>query len=145
MGSVGLIGPGLDIRADGNYVVAPPSVHANGKSYSFDDPHAATERAPSWLLASVKKSTDKEPWRMTSNWKRSTAETAGYEAQLGEEVIREGQRNKRLFEMGVAFVGSTVRPMTRLGGLLLLYNKYKTEPPLSDVEVTRDREAGGAI
>lgn len=31
------IQPGIDIRADGGYVVAPPSIHANGTTYSWID------------------------------------------------------------------------------------------------------------
>jgi hypothetical protein len=47
--SAGKIGPGLDVRADGGYVVAPPSVHSSGHCYAFHgDPwHAA---APQWLI-----------------------------------------------------------------------------------------------
>jgi P4 family phage/plasmid primase-like protien len=44
-------GKGLDIRADGGYVIAPPSVHPNGKRYEWD-PDSAEEfaTAPVWLL-----------------------------------------------------------------------------------------------
>lgn len=33
--SAGRIGPGLDIRANGGYVVAPPSIHPNGTAYKW--------------------------------------------------------------------------------------------------------------
>ena len=31
----GRIGPGLDVRGDGGYIVAPPSIHPSGRQYSF--------------------------------------------------------------------------------------------------------------
>ena len=42
---------GLDIRADGGYVVTPPSIHPNGERYAWD-PESPDEfaLAPEWLL-----------------------------------------------------------------------------------------------
>ena len=42
---------GLDIRADGGYVIVPPSIHPNGKCYEWD-PESPEEfaLAPEWLL-----------------------------------------------------------------------------------------------
>jgi putative DNA primase/helicase len=34
--SAGLLGSGIDIRATGGYVVAPPSLHASGRQYAID-------------------------------------------------------------------------------------------------------------
>jgi hypothetical protein len=50
--SVGRVGPGLDVRADGGYVIAPPSVHPNGSRYvwfMFGD----IAVAPDWLMQLV--------------------------------------------------------------------------------------------
>jgi hypothetical protein len=43
---------GLDIRADGGYVIAPPSIHPDGGSYEWDcaSPNEMAI-APQWLLA----------------------------------------------------------------------------------------------
>ncbi|MHB9031908.1 MAG: phage/plasmid primase, P4 family [Anaerolineae bacterium] len=41
--SAGKLGPGLDIRAAGGYVVAPPSLHPNGKHYTWEVGYAPDE------------------------------------------------------------------------------------------------------
>src|SRR5690606_20570683 len=48
--STSKVAPGVDVRGDGGFVVAPPSVHASGKSYAWrhggnDDP----QPLPAWL------------------------------------------------------------------------------------------------
>lgn len=51
--SAGMLGPGVDIRGDGGYVLAPPSTHACGGRYELADerPPAA---APGWLLDALR-------------------------------------------------------------------------------------------
>jgi hypothetical protein len=48
--SAGRIAPGLDVRADGGYVVMPPSVHETGHVYAFEDPQQPLGQAPTWLI-----------------------------------------------------------------------------------------------
>ncbi len=60
-GSVGcptsLVEKGIDLKADGEYVVAPPSLHVDGRRYQFllgldlNDRHLAD--MPDWLLVSL--------------------------------------------------------------------------------------------
>lgn len=41
--------PGIDLRADGGYIVVPPSIHASGNRYEWLDPAADIVDAPAWL------------------------------------------------------------------------------------------------
>ena len=54
--SAGKLGRGLDIRTDGGYVVAPPSLHINGMAYRwlFAPDEAPLAEAPAWLIEKLK-------------------------------------------------------------------------------------------
>ena len=48
--SAGQLGPGLDVRGDGGYVVAPPSVHENGRQYRWvRNLERGLADSPAWL------------------------------------------------------------------------------------------------
>jgi hypothetical protein len=52
-GSIPPLGPGIDIRARGGYIVAPPSRHINGRRYEFSVDHHPQDTPlaplPEWL------------------------------------------------------------------------------------------------
>jgi hypothetical protein len=55
--SSGKLGPGLDIKADGGYIIVAPSMHASGGTYEWvDEDDSTLEPAPAWLLALFGKS-----------------------------------------------------------------------------------------
>lgn len=41
--------PGIDLRADGGYIVAPPSLHGSGERYSWLEAATEISSAPTWL------------------------------------------------------------------------------------------------
>lgn len=49
--SSGRLGAGLDVRGDGGYIVAAPSLHISGGVYTWlDEDESVLEAAPNWLL-----------------------------------------------------------------------------------------------
>ena len=54
-GANGRLGYGLDLRGDGGYVVAPPSRHVTGATYSWAVNSIPPAPMPSWLLDMVRK------------------------------------------------------------------------------------------
>ena len=51
--SASRIAPGLDIRGQGGYVVAPPSLHASGARYEINESAILPALCPGWLLSLV--------------------------------------------------------------------------------------------
>lgn len=49
--SQGKLGPGIDVRGRGGYVVAPPSLHCRGTRYAWEDEGAPLAELPGALLA----------------------------------------------------------------------------------------------
>lgn len=111
---------GLDIKADGGYVVAPPSMHVSGRPYQWecashpDDIPIAD--LPSWLLAMLA---------------RGSTEKAAPPALAR---IPEGARNVTLTSLG----GTMRRKGMTAGAIeaaLLQENAQRCSPPLSAHEV----------
>jgi hypothetical protein len=96
-----LLGPGLDLRADGGYAVLPPSGHASGRAYTWEWSSRPDElplaRLPDWLLE-----------RLTTPGRAERAGRAGgaREPWVAEALGRgapEGRRNDVAFQLAAYF------------------------------------------
>jgi hypothetical protein len=97
---VGLL-PGIDVRADGGYVVAPPSIHPDGWRYVWviSPGEAALADMPAWLLDLIERSEEPktESGSVVENSRLSSKATKEAAKVLGEIAIApEGERNDTL-------------------------------------------------
>jgi hypothetical protein len=115
--SAGMLGQGLDIRAAGGYVVAPPSLHASGLRYEWAQDESAIAEAPAWLIAKVSK----------------PADTA---LPLQTGFLYKGQRNDVLFRLSSSWRrhGATQDQLERQ---LLAENARRCRPPLERDEILK--------
>lgn len=47
----GKLGPGLDVRGDGGYVLAPPSIHISGGIYEVSENRTEIPELPKWIIS----------------------------------------------------------------------------------------------
>ena len=120
------IAQGIDLRSDGGYVVAPPSIHPSGKRYAWSpgrSPEDITAAAlPRWLITATGGSRAK---RTLDDWR-----------QLTREGVSEGQRNSTLASLTGHLLWHGIDPQIALE-LLLAWNRTRCRPPLDDAEVAR--------
>lgn len=115
--SVGVLGKGLDIRAQGSYIVAPPSLHVSGRRYQWENDFPIAG-LPGWLTRLL-------------NTPRPQAPFDGD----GAEKIRAGSRNGALTSIAGKLRRSGLTQLEMLAALHVI-NKGRCEPPLTDAEVS---------
>jgi putative DNA primase/helicase len=88
--SASAIGLGLDIKSDGNYIVAPPSNHKSGNKYQWFGVNTPIEDAPDWLMYEIQIA-------MRPNQKKSSSKHSPVSQKSSKEIIPIGKRNNYIF------------------------------------------------
>jgi putative DNA primase/helicase len=135
--SAGAIAPGIDVRADGGYIVAPPSLHVGGRPYAISVDHHPDDIAlaalPDWLLNLVTEPTSaKTDPRTTGPLKIGRAPTDWRTRLAG--TVGEGERNIAMARLAGLLLGRRIDPHACLD-LMLAFNAARCRPPLPDREV----------
>jgi hypothetical protein len=126
--SAGKIAPGIDVRATGGYVLAPPSVHPSGRRYCWSvDSSNTLAAAPTWLLDKIA-----DP----INGTRPVALPPSSWRELVLTGLEEGTRDVSFTRLAGYFL------RRRLDAVLVLeiirsLNATHCRPPLPDDEVVR--------
>lgn len=124
--SSSLLGEGIDVKTDGGYIVAAPSLHSSGQRYEWKGTSELSPLPP-WLLLLL--TTEKT----SAGQQDSSSHTAGA-FNLDGPMIMEGGRNTRLFKIACALRGNGANE-AEICSELLLINERRCMPPLSEEEV----------
>jgi hypothetical protein len=117
------LAPGIDLKGEGGYVVAPPSIHASGNSYKWDRLPGQFAEPPEWLRDRIIAPRAKERVESAPN----------------ERARSEGQRNDNLTSLAGVM---RRRGMSRQAiEAALLEENQQCNPPLPADEVRRIAES----
>jgi hypothetical protein len=123
--SVGQIGTGLDIRGDGGYVIAPPSVHPSGRPYAWSvDTTRDFAQAPDWLHGLIGANTSGKAGKPLEHWHAVLT-----------QPIRNGERNSTLASICGKLLHAGLKDGFLLYDLIMCVNIARCEQPLPAGEV----------
>lgn len=101
------LGAGLDVRGDGGYVIAPPSIHVSGGRYSVAGRGGELPELPGWLLGLLRKEEPAPrptpaglPVEHGDKWARAAANGELQELRHASPGLRNSTLNRVSFKLG---------------------------------------------
>jgi hypothetical protein len=101
--STSKLAEGLDVKTDGGYIVAAPSLHASGRRYQWRG-EAEPSPMPEWLLSLILTEGVKPKGKATAG--ATAPRTAPAARPTNGALILNGERNERLFRIACAHRGN---------------------------------------
>ncbi len=121
--------PGVDIRGDGGYVIAPGSTHETGALYEMLTDVKDMPMFPANILEMLKDDAPKGDWVEASN------EQASWVTQLLENGTPKGSRHDSLVRLCCYLFGKSM-PSDIVRSILDGWNR-KNSPPIDDYSLTK--------
>lgn len=114
----------VDIRGNGGYVLAPPSMHVSGNQYAWmNDLDTPLADLPQWIIQKYYP-TDKKPKEQK------------VKVTTGKEVYGEGSRNEKIFRIACKMMHNGLS-QEAVRAAISMENLLKCTPPLQDYEIDK--------
>jgi hypothetical protein len=128
--------PGIDVRGEGGYAIAPPSVHPSGRVYAWSiDSASEFAFGPEWLIQIVTARRSPTAAAPPERWR-----------SFINEPVEGSHRDSAIARLYGLLVRKYIDPIVALD-IARMFNELRCKPPLADREVVRiangiaDREA----
>ena len=124
--SASKIAPGIDVRGDGGYVLAPPSIHPSGRRYEWSvDCATALAEAPTWLIEKIASRANGVAPMPPEAWR-----------ELVTSGVVEGTRDSTITKLAGHLLRRRIDPFVALE-LLQTWNATRCAPPLPAADIER--------
>lgn len=124
--SAGRVGPGIDVRGDGGYVIAPPSVHESGNLYHWE----VSSRIDELTIAD----TPQGLVDLILALVRNSNSAKGFEPPA---EFKDGARNEYLYRSARSFHAKFKSTEAEILAMLVGFNESRCKPPVSEDELSK--------